>query len=183
MGTRGPRPLSTRQLQLRGSWRGNVERGEPVPPTGAPECPDWLDEDAKQLWAETAPLLVQMRILTKADRQALARYCQTWSRWRKAEMFLQKYGESYPLKDDEGKVKCFMPWPQVSSANKLAGTLARLEQEFGLTPSARTRIDVNRCSMEHPPPPHTPEDAERAAMKANFFRSPSRGTPPPRATG
>ena len=32
--------------------------------------------------------------------------------------------------------------PQVSIANKLALALTRLEQEFGLTPSARARIDV-----------------------------------------
>jgi len=181
MGKRGPRPLTTRMLQLRGSWRTGLNRGEPTLPPELPECPEWIDPDAKQLWAETAPLLAQMRILTRADRQALARYCQTWSRWRKAEMFIQKYGESYPLKDDQGRVKCFMPWPQVAIAHKLAQTLARLEQEFGMTPSARTRIDVNCGPREHSS--STPEDAEWSAARANFFRSGTRGTPPPRATG
>jgi len=181
MGKRGPRPMTTRMLKIRGSWRAGLNRGEPNLAAEVPECPDWIDEDAKQLWAEVTPLLAQMRILTRADRQALARYCQTWSRWRKAEVFIQKYGESYPLKDDQGRVKCMMPWPQVATAHKLAQTLARLEQEFGLTPSARTRIDVNACSTQPPPP--TPEDAEWAAARANFFRSGSRGTPPPLTTG
>ncbi len=49
----------------------------------------------------------------------------------------------YPLKDDNGKTKCFQEWPQAAIANELAIQLTRLEQEFGMTPSARTRIQVN----------------------------------------
>ena len=49
----------------------------------------------------------------------------------------------YPHKDESGKVKCFQQWPQVAIANKLAIQLTRLEQEFGMTPSARTRIQVH----------------------------------------
>ena len=48
----------------------------------------------------------------------------------------------YPLRSDDGKVKCFMQWPQVAIAHKLAQQLTRLEQEFGMTPSARTRVQV-----------------------------------------
>src|SRR4029450_12689383 len=67
-------------------------------------------------------------------------YCRLWSRWRTAETFLQKHGEIYPLKVDRCKVKCFQAYPQVATANKLAQQLTRLEQEFGMTPSARVRI-------------------------------------------
>jgi len=83
-----------------------------------------------------------MRVLTRIDGNALARYCQLWARWKKAELFAQKHGEVYPLKDESGRTKCLMPFPQVAIANKLAAQLTRLEQEFGMTPSARTRISV-----------------------------------------
>ncbi len=49
----------------------------------------------------------------------------------------------YPLKDEAGQTKCFQQWPQVAIAHKLALQLTRLEQEFGMTPSARTRIPVS----------------------------------------
>ncbi len=54
----------------------------------------------------------------------------------------------YPLKDEEGKIKYVAPWPQVSIANKLAQQLTRLEQEFGLTPSARARLQLSPAKKE-----------------------------------
>ncbi|MBI5866096.1 MAG: phage terminase small subunit P27 family [Planctomycetes bacterium] len=78
------------------------------------------------------------------DQGAVARYCHLWVRWRKAEEFIAKHGEMYPLKDDKGRTKCVQAWPQVATANKLAQQLTRLEQEFGLTPAARTRIHVTK---------------------------------------
>ena len=83
-----------------------------------------------------------MGVLTRIDSNALARYCRLWSRWRKTELFIEKKGEMYPLRNDDGGVKCFMQWPQVAIANKLAQQLTRLEQEFGMTPSARARLQM-----------------------------------------
>jgi P27 family predicted phage terminase small subunit len=83
-----------------------------------------------------------MGVLTKIDGNALTRYCQLWSRWKKAELFIQKHGDTYPIKDEAGKIKCLQQFPQVTIAHKLAALLTRLEQEFRLTPSARSRITL-----------------------------------------
>ena len=111
-----------------------------MPPEGLPECPDWIDEEAKAAWAHLVPMLQAMGVLTRIDDMALARYCQYWARWKKAEQFIQKHGDSYPLKDEKGRVKCVAQFPQVAIAHKLGALLGRLEQEFGMTPSARSRI-------------------------------------------
>ena len=95
-------------------------------------------------------MLEGMGVLTKADGNALARYCRIWSRWRKAEDFIDEHGLVYPLKDDDGNVKCVQQWPQVSIANKLAQQLTRLEGEFGLTPSARARLQLAPAGTELP---------------------------------
>jgi len=92
-----------------------------------------------------------MRVLTRIDANALTRYCQLWARWKKAELFVQKHGDVYPLKDESGRTKCLMPFPQVAIANKLAAQLTGLEQEFGMTPSARTRISVPVTPICHDP--------------------------------
>jgi P27 family predicted phage terminase small subunit len=148
MGRRGPAPTPTNILKLRGSTlvTKRREESEARPPREVPDPPDWLatDPDAKAAWDHLVPLLEAIGILTKLDANSLSRYCRLWSRWRKAETFIDTHGEMYPLKSDDGKVKCFQQWPQVNIASKLAQQLTRLEQEFGMTPSARARIPGNK---------------------------------------
>ena len=111
-------------------------------PAGKPKCPAWLDADAKAAWQQLIPMLDAMGVLTKIDGNALIRYCRYWSRWRKAEDWIEKHGEMYPIKDEAGRVRCFQQWPQVAVSHKLCHELTRIEAEFGMTPSARTRIHI-----------------------------------------
>ncbi len=150
MGKRGPKPTPTAVLKLRGSTLVTKAREarEVKGPAGKPSCPKWLDAEAKAAWKHVVPLLVGMGVLTKIDGNALARYCRLWSRWRRAEAFLEEKGEMYTLRDDDGNVKCFQQWPQVAIANRLAQQLTRLEGEFGMTPSARARLQVAPRQVE-----------------------------------
>ena len=61
--------------------------------------------------------------------------------------------------------------PQVSEASKLGMLLARLEQEFGLTPSARTRIE---CSEEDEDE-SIQDYLERRRDEEEFFGKPVQG--------
>ena len=147
MGKRGPAATPTSILEARGSWRAKVREREPECDATLPAAPRWLDDSGKAVYRQVAADLRAMGIGKKPDVNALVRYARLWVRWKQADEFLQKYGDSYPLKafDKNGceKIKCFMPFPQVSIVNKLSVLLLRLEQEFGLTPSARTNIKVD----------------------------------------
>ena len=165
MGARGPRPKPTALLKLSGSWRGRVERGEPQPRKVIPDCPEWLTGEGRKVWDRMIETLNFMGVLTQADGNSLARYCVTWVRWRQAEEFLARFGTTYPVKDEKGKVRCFMPFPEVAIANQQSQTLTKLEAEFGLTPSSRTRISID---VGNPIRPMDPMDRERA----EFFASP-----------
>ncbi len=147
MGRRGPAPTPTAVLKLRGSTLVSKKRlaSEVQGPHGLPQCPDWLVDDARTMWDHLIPMLEGMGVLTRIDGNALARYCRLWSRWRKVEEYLDKHGDMYPLKDEQGRVRCVQQWPQVSIAAKLSQQLTRLKQEFGMTPSARSRVVVS-CS-------------------------------------
>ena len=154
MGSRGPAPTPSRVLALHGSWRARLDRDEPTPEPGEPDLPDWLDEDAKAAWREVAPGLDAMGVLGKVDGHALAVYCTLFSRWRKAEAFLAAHGDSLVVKDASGRAVGIRLYPQVKLANQLAEVVARMAREFGLTPSARTRVRVVPAA-----PPRDPEDA------------------------
>lgn len=158
MGSRGPAPTPTNILKLRGSWRAKLNPNEPQPPPGRPSCPRWLSEEAKRFWRRVVPQLDAMGILTKIDGGALARYCQLYARWREAEEFIARRGSVLPVKNAEGEVIDLKPFPQVGIASKLAEQLLRLEQQFGLTPSARARLTVGRS-----------ENTNESNNKARFF--------------
>jgi P27 family predicted phage terminase small subunit len=150
----GPRPTPTSKLSLRGSWRAKARKNEPEPVGEITAPPKWLDCHAKKVWKELVPQLAAMNVGRVIDENALARYCSTWVRWKKAEEIVRKEGESYPLLSAKGEIKCLMPRPEATLLNKLSVLLLRLEQEFGMTPSARARINVD---VSKPPAPAKPK--------------------------
>ena len=144
MGIPGPPPTPTPILELRGSFRAKQrqKQGEAKGPPGRPTCPKWLPKEAKAAWRQLVPMLENMGVLTRIDAHALARYCVTWVRWKAAVKFLEEKGEVYTLKDPAGNIRCLQQFPQVGIASRLAHQLGQLEQEFGMSPSARSRINV-----------------------------------------
>ena len=112
------------------------------PKLEAPRCPVWLTEEAKRVWRRTVPELKRLGVIAVIDGDALAAYCQTFARWKQAEEFIAKHGECYSLRDENGRMRYMQPFPQVSIAKSLLHLLKGFQQEFGLTPSSRSRIEV-----------------------------------------
>jgi P27 family predicted phage terminase small subunit len=141
MGRRGPAPKPTALKLLQGNpGKRPLNTREPQPNDATPRCPGWLDEEAKIAWRRIVPELKRMGLLTSIDGDALANYCDTWSRWKRSVLFLQKNGDFYSIKDEEGKAKYVQQWPQVAIARNLLAVLNRYQQEFGLTPASRSRL-------------------------------------------
>jgi P27 family predicted phage terminase small subunit len=144
MARRGPPPQPTRLKLLKGNPGKRPLNGrEPQPPCNTPSCPRWLGPEAKKAWRRTVSLLRAARILTQMDGDALTAYCQTYARWQAAEQFLAQHGEVYPVRDERGNVRCMAQFPQVSIARNLIQVLRSYQQEFGLTPSSRTRVHAS----------------------------------------
>ncbi len=143
MGRRGPPPKPTRLKLLEGNpGKRRLNRREPKPRLEAPRCPVWLSEEAKTVWRRTVLELKRAGVLTVVDGDALAAYCQTYARWKAAEEFLANHGDVYPLRDENGRIKYMQQFPQVSIARNLLHLLRGYQQEFGLTPSSRSRIEI-----------------------------------------
>lgn len=140
-----PKPTAKKKLQ------GNPGR-RPLPPAepqvrGTTTPPKWLGKRAKTEWRRLAPRLELLGILTHADRAAFATYCAAYARMVEAETFLASpaAGGSLVFRTDGGALK---PWPHVQIANQAADTMRKFIVEFGLTPSARTRLSVENPKKE-----------------------------------
>ena len=165
MGERGPAPTPTRILKMRDSWRAKAREDEPEPDPGRPRCPSWLSKEARRAWRELLPQIDRMGLLSKTDRNALTRYCQSWANWRRAEEWLMEHGDVYPEKDASGKVVGMKEFPQVGTAIRLSEHLLRFEKQFGLTPSARAGLALPRDN------PHENRGKKSAEDRKRFFGS------------
>jgi P27 family predicted phage terminase small subunit len=150
MGKRGPKPTPTKLKVLRGN-PGNrpINKSEPQPSADGVVMPPHLGEVAAAKWAEVLPLLQAVKVMTRADIEALARYCDTYEWWLATRAKLKKEGDTYPILNDKGDVKYIAQRPEVSIAHKLAVQLRQLEQDFGLNPSARTGLHVEEPKQEN----------------------------------
>jgi P27 family predicted phage terminase small subunit len=123
------------------SWRRKERAHEPQP-TGLPSAPRWLDKTTKAVYRQVASMLTAMGVGRMPDANVLCRYCRLWVRWKNADAQIQKFGEVQPMKDKTGKVICLALGAFTKLEKSLSADLLRIEQEFGMTPAARARIQV-----------------------------------------
>lgn len=136
MAQRGRKPKPTTVKMLEGNpGKRNVNISEPKPEKKAPRCPAWLEEEAKKEWKRMAKQLEQLGILTEIDMAAFAGYCQAYARWKEAEEYISEHG--VVMKAPSGYCQQV---PQVSIAQTYLKIMNRFCEQFGLTPSARSRI-------------------------------------------
>ena len=136
---RGRKPKPTTLKILNGNpGRRPLNAREPLAPAEVPDCPDFLDEEAKAEWFRMAKILLDMGLLTRADRAALAAYCTAYSRWVTAERQVQRLGTIVKSPEKNFPMKS----PYLTVADQALETMRKFMVEFGLTPSSRSRIRV-----------------------------------------
>lgn len=162
---RKPKPTHLRLVQGDPRQRGRkkleekVNREARLPPSLPMPPPELLDE-AKVEWGRIVTHLHAAGLLTEIDRGALAACCQAYGRWIQAERILADLQKQDPIfqglmiKTTNGNM---IQNPLVGTANKSMSDYVRFCAEFGMTPSARSRIET----------PENPEKVEDPA--ARFF--------------
>lgn len=135
---RGRKPIPTAMKLLHGNpGRRPLPANEPAPAPVVEDIPppDWLDDEAKAEWLRVAPMLARNGLLTEMDVDALTAYCSAWVRWKKANAEIRRFGmivkspNGYPIQS-----------PYLPIANKALLQMRSLMADFGMTPSARTRV-------------------------------------------
>jgi P27 family predicted phage terminase small subunit len=165
---RGRKPKPTHLRVLEGN-RGKraINHTEPQLPDESPEeMPAELKvalpsiaTRAQAEWRRLAPILLARRALTTADRSALIALCLEWARYldatEKTTALVVTTPSGYP-----------MPNPYLTVASKAFAACARLWPELGLTPSSRSRVQVDGAPAGDPfaefdalpPLPQLPDD-------------------------
>lgn len=136
MATRGRKPTPTAIKELEGNpGKRPLNEKEPKPAKKAPSCPKWLEPEAKKEWRRLSKQLEQLGVLTELDMASFAAYCQAYARYKEAEEFITQHGSI--VKTPSGY---WQQVPQVAQAQTYSKIMLRLAEQFGLTPSARSRI-------------------------------------------
>ena len=141
MGRRGPAPTPTKVLQLRGTHRRD-RHGDPsaeaeFPPlTELPKAPGFLDRVGKYEWKRVGAELIEKQLLTETDLAAFTLYCVSVSRVAACEKAIREHGLT--MFGPQG----MKARPEVAIGRQAGIEARKFAQEFGLTPSARTRVRV-----------------------------------------
>lgn len=144
MAQRGRKPKPTLIKQLEGNpGKRKLNEFEPKPEKRAPKCPAWLDKEAKKEWRRTAKQLEKLGVLTEVDMAAFAGYCEAYARWKEAEEFISRHGTI--IKTPSGY---WQQVPQVSIAQTYLKIMIKFCEQFGLTPSSRSRIVADKGNDE-----------------------------------
>ena len=77
---------------------------------------------------------------------AFAGYCQAYARWKEAEEFISRHGTI--VKTPSGY---WQQVPQVSIAQTYLKIMHKFCEQFGLTPSARSRIIAEKAGENEDP--------------------------------
>ena len=140
---RGRKPKPTHVKLLAGNpGHRPINDREPMATEGIPDCPSHLDEEARAEWFRTSKVLLDMGLLSTADRAALAAYCVTYSRWVEAELMVKRFG----MIVKSPKANFPMKSPYLCIAEGAMEQMRKLLVEFGLTPSSRSRIRVSESA-------------------------------------
>ena len=145
MGQRGPAPTPTHLRLLRGDRASRINAHEPVAPTALPVPPEEIADDVRAIWDFTVRELDAMRLASSADRDALLCLCEAIATHRKASAILAR--SPVLVKSVQGAL---IRNPALAVQRDAAHAIRSLAQLFGLTPSGRSAIQVERqADREH----------------------------------
>ena len=134
---RGRKPEPNHLKVVRGNpGRRPINEAEAEVEPGA-EPPDWLTKEGLVYWKTVSAQLDKAGLLSNVDAEALGLYCEATATYALATQHVTRTGRvvkspsGYPIQS---------PWLAIQ--NKAHEQMLKLQQEFGKTPSARSRIQA-----------------------------------------
>jgi P27 family predicted phage terminase small subunit len=142
MGRRGPIAKSAASKKRAGNPGKRPIAATVKAESKAPDCPTWLDEEARAEWKRVVKELLAQGTLAAADRAVLSAYCEAWSEFVAIMTELAKCPsrvvwteKGYPVAN-----------PLIAQKNKAVARIESAAKQLGLTPAARLRIGTESPS-------------------------------------
>lgn len=131
--------------------RGNpgkrpINFDEPQPPPADCTPPDTLGDVGVEKWLELTDLLTKMGVFTLADRSAIERYCLLHEQWMIVVKHVRENGMTQITQTGYSQLTA-----EGSLFKSLPGDLLKLEQQFGMTPAARSSLKVTDAAAPADP--------------------------------
>jgi hypothetical protein len=131
--------------------RGNpgqrpINTDEPKPPAADMTAPETLGEIGIEKWNELSPLLARMGVFTQADRSSLERYCLIHEQWMHVVKHVRENGMTQITQTGYSQLTA-----EGSLFKSLPADLLKLEQQFGMTPAARSSLKVSDAAAPADP--------------------------------
>ncbi|WP_188036009.1 phage terminase small subunit P27 family [Pseudomonas sp. EZ-C24] len=147
----GRRPTPTELKLVRGNpGKRAINKNEPKPARRIPSAPAHLTNEAQVAWGRLTVLLDRMGVLTEADGFALERLCDCYAEILALREIVDAQGRTYETTSTQGEL--------VLKANPAVAMLADVDRrfksylvEFGLTPAARSKVQVKQNDDEEDP--------------------------------
>lgn len=136
---RPPKPETVAWLE---GNRRRAYRLEPPPPEGRPAPPPWLNDPvAIAEWEFTCDVLAEMGVMSRADRVALALYCDAVGRYVAAKEMMLKLGGQYGCCLPSKKGNVYLS-PYHGAMRLALRDIITFSDRFGLSPVARARLSI-----------------------------------------
>jgi P27 family predicted phage terminase small subunit len=131
------RPKKPAQLKVvEGSFRKDRDSHGVAVELGLPDCPVWLPKNAKKYWRKIGPELEKVGLIAKVDQAMFAAHCDSVGKYEEVTRMLAELDDML----DETPQGFMVQSAMFTIRNKLWDQVKSSSQEFGLSPSSRSKV-------------------------------------------
>lgn len=142
----GRKPKPTHLKVVAGEKRpSRINKNEPVASSGTATAPAWLSERAAEIFDQLSATLLGMGIASPDDMHALSLVASRIEEIEQLTAVIEDGGRTYT--SEGGLVKAR---PEVGMRNEAMRHAQSLLAEFGLTPSARSKVSAGKPPEQNP---------------------------------
>lgn len=147
MAGRKPTPTHLKLVKGNPGRRPLPAKGKPAE-RDSPPAPAHLTASARRAWDSVSAMLARAGVLALVDAMAVELLCEAYADWRAARDELTAFGSNYYQTVNQAGGIMHRAHPALAVMRDADRRIKAWLAEFGMTPSARTRIDVAPASDE-----------------------------------
>lgn len=145
MGARGSKNAPTHLKVVRGDRESRINRDEPIPAEGRVVPRPEMSPEAREIWDEIAPDLIDKGVLTPWDVYVFEAFCQAVADYRECNHLLHSQVSEYGKFIEKGAAGGLIKSPYHQMMRDHIETMAKLGSRFGLTPSDRADLRMDQA--------------------------------------